>query len=66
VSERGTGLLLVEHDMALVMEVCDYIYVMDFGRVIFSGTPREVRESEIVQAAYLGSDEIADVVPDPV
>ena len=65
VTERGTGLLLVEHDMALVMEVCDYIYVMDFGRVIFSGTPREVRESEIVQAAYLGSDEI-DVVPDPV
>jgi ABC-type branched-subunit amino acid transport system ATPase component len=51
--------------MALVMEVCDYIYVMDFGRVIFAGTPREVRESEIVQAAYLGSDEI-DVVPDPV
>jgi ABC-type branched-subunit amino acid transport system ATPase component/branched-subunit amino acid ABC-type transport system permease component len=65
VTERGTGLLLVEHDMALVMEVCEYIYVMDFGRVIFSGNPREVRESEIVQAAYLGSDEI-DVVPDPV
>ncbi|MEX1008701.1 MAG: branched-chain amino acid ABC transporter permease/ATP-binding protein [Acidimicrobiia bacterium] len=68
VSERGTGLLLVEHDMALVMDVCEYIYVMDFGRVIFSGTPEEVRDSEIVQAAYLGSDEIgieAAVVADP-
>ncbi len=63
VAARGTGLLLVEHDMALVMEVCNYIYVMDFGRVIFSGTPTEVRESEIVQAAYLGteSDVIAEV-----
>jgi ABC-type branched-subunit amino acid transport system ATPase component len=56
VATRGTGLLLVEHDMALVMEVCEYIYVMDFGRVIFSGTPAEVRESEIVQAAYLGTE----------
>jgi ABC-type branched-subunit amino acid transport system ATPase component len=65
VTERGTGLLLVEHDMALVMEVCDYIYVMDFGRCIFAVTSREVRESEIGQASYLGSDEI-EVVPDPV
>ncbi len=56
VTSRGSGLLLVEHDMALVMEVCEYIYVMDFGRVIFSGTPAEVRESEIVQAAYLGTE----------
>jgi ABC-type branched-subunit amino acid transport system ATPase component/ABC-type branched-subunit amino acid transport system permease subunit len=68
VAERGTGLLLVEHDMALVMDVCEFIYVMDFGRVIFAGTPREVRESEIVQAAYLGSDDIAieAVLADPV
>ncbi len=56
VATRGTGLLLVEHDMALVMEVCEYIYVMDFGRVIFAGTPAEVRESELVQAAYLGTE----------
>jgi ABC-type branched-subunit amino acid transport system ATPase component/ABC-type branched-subunit amino acid transport system permease subunit len=62
VADRGTGLLLVEHDMSLVMEVCDYIYVMDFGRVIFAGTPAEVRESEIVQAAYLGSDEVEEAV----
>ncbi len=58
VAERGTGLLLVEHDMSLVMEVCEHIDVMDFGRVIFSGTPQQVRESDVVQAAYLGSDEL--------
>jgi ABC-type branched-subunit amino acid transport system ATPase component len=58
VAERGTGLLLVEHDMALVMEVCEYVYVMDFGRSLFDGTPAAVRSSELVQAAYLGSDEV--------
>jgi ABC-type branched-subunit amino acid transport system ATPase component len=40
------------------MEVCEHIDVMDFGRVIFSGTPQQVRESDVVQAAYLGSDEL--------
>jgi ABC-type branched-subunit amino acid transport system ATPase component len=62
VAERGTGLLLVEHDMALVMEVCEYIYVMDFGRIIFEGAPAEVRASEIVQAAYLGTDGTPEAV----
>jgi ABC-type branched-subunit amino acid transport system ATPase component/branched-subunit amino acid ABC-type transport system permease component len=62
VEERQTGLLLVEHDMALVMEVCEHIYVMDFGQLIFEGTPEEVRTSPIVQAAYLGT-EAADVEP---
>ncbi len=58
VAERGTGLLLVEHDMALVMDICEHIYVMDFGRPLFDGTPSAVRASEVVQAAYLGSDEV--------
>jgi ABC-type branched-subunit amino acid transport system ATPase component len=62
VAERGTGLLLVEHDMALVMEICEHIYVMDFGRPLFDGTPEEVRASELVQAAYLGSDEVEVVI----
>lgn len=57
VAERGIGILLVEHDMALVTEVCDYIYVLDFGKPIFEGTATEVMESPIVQAAYLGGDE---------
>jgi ABC-type branched-subunit amino acid transport system ATPase component/branched-subunit amino acid ABC-type transport system permease component len=62
VAERGAGLLLVEHDMALVMEVCEHIYVMDFGRSLFDGTPKQVRASELVQAAYLGSDEVEAVI----
>jgi ABC-type branched-subunit amino acid transport system ATPase component len=58
VAERGCGILLVEHDMSLVMEVCQYIYVLDFGRLIFEGTPAEVGSSAEVQAAYLGSESI--------
>jgi ABC-type branched-subunit amino acid transport system ATPase component len=42
--------------MALVMAVCDFIYVIDFGRPIFEGPPAEVAASDIVRAAYLGSE----------
>ena len=59
VRERGSGILLVEHDMTLVMAVCEYLFVLDFGRLIFSGTPTETQRSELVRAAYLGD---ADVV----
>jgi ABC-type lipopolysaccharide export system ATPase subunit len=38
------------------MELCDYIYVLDFGELIFEGTPEQVRDSPVVQAAYLGTD----------
>jgi ABC-type branched-subunit amino acid transport system ATPase component len=55
VRDRGVGILLVEHDMALVMTVCQHIHVMDFGKPIFEGTPREVQTSELVRTAYLGS-----------
>jgi ABC-type branched-subunit amino acid transport system ATPase component len=58
VRERGTAILLVEHDMSLVMEICEYIYVLDFGELVFEGTPSEVSASEIVRAAYLGSEEV--------
>ncbi|WP_448625047.1 ABC transporter permease subunit [Geodermatophilus sp. URMC 64] len=54
VASRGIGVLLVEHDMGLVMEICSYLYVLDFGRLIFEGTPAEVASSHVVQAAYLG------------
>ena len=53
---EGRGLLLVEHDMSLVMSVCDYLYVLDFGEPLFDGTPAEVMDSPLVRAAYLGSE----------
>ncbi|MEV6056676.1 ABC transporter ATP-binding protein [Streptomyces sp. NPDC052107] len=56
VAERDCGVLLVEHDMALVMSVCDHLCVLDFGELIFQGSPDEVRASETVRAAYLGSE----------
>jgi ABC-type branched-subunit amino acid transport system ATPase component/branched-subunit amino acid ABC-type transport system permease component len=57
VAERGLGILLVEHDMDLVMRVCSTLYVLDYGELIFSGSPGEARNSPIVQAAYLGQPE---------
>ena len=60
VNERGAGILLVEHDFAMVMSVCSYIYVLDFGRLLFEGTPEQVATSPVVQAAYLGAPD-ADV-----
>ncbi|MCW3065447.1 MAG: branched-chain amino acid transporter ATPase/permease, partial [Solirubrobacterales bacterium] len=62
VRTRGVGILLVEHDMGLVMNVCERIYVLDFGRMVFSGTPQEVRGSPLVRAAYLGDDEVEDAL----
>jgi ABC-type branched-subunit amino acid transport system ATPase component/branched-subunit amino acid ABC-type transport system permease component len=56
VEARGTGILLVEHDMTFVTQVCDYLYVMDFGQLIFEGDARETMESEVVRTAYLGSE----------
>lgn len=59
VDERGVGIVLVEHDVGLVMGVSDYIYVLDFGRLIFDGLPAAVAASDVVRAAYLGSESLA-------
>jgi ABC-type branched-subunit amino acid transport system ATPase component len=59
--------LLVEHDLSLVLGICSSIYVLDFGELLFHGTPDEVVASPVVQSAYLGepsselpSQELAD------
>jgi ABC-type branched-subunit amino acid transport system ATPase component/branched-subunit amino acid ABC-type transport system permease component len=58
IAEATIGILLVEHDMALIRQVCDQVHVLDFGRHIFQGTPRELSTSEVVRQAYLGSDDL--------
>jgi branched-chain amino acid transport system ATP-binding protein len=52
--ERGITLLLIDHDMSLVLEVCDHILVIDFGKLIAEGTPAEIRTNPRVIDAYLG------------
>lgn len=50
----GTAVILVEHDMGLVMDVCDEVYVLDLGKIIAVGAPAVIRCDEAVLAAYLG------------
>jgi branched-chain amino acid transport system ATP-binding protein len=54
-STLGCAMLLVEHDMGVVMPLCDHLVVMNFGRVLASGTPQQVRDDPEVRAAYLGA-----------
>jgi len=52
----GIAILLVEHDVGLVMRTCAYIHVLDFGQIIATGTPDEIRTNEVVLSAYLGEE----------
>ena len=57
----GTTVLLIDHDMSLVLGLCDVIHVMDFGRLIETGTPSDIRQSRAVAEAYLGGTHVASV-----
>jgi ABC-type branched-subunit amino acid transport system ATPase component len=54
VASRECAVLMVEHDMSLVLNICDWIHVLDFGRPLAEGTPADIRASAAVREAYLG------------
>lgn len=55
--ERSVTILIVEHDMKLMMGVCDRIFVLNYGKKLAEGTPEEIQKNPEVIAAYLGGDE---------
>jgi branched-chain amino acid transport system ATP-binding protein len=57
---EGLAVLLVEHDMSFVMGTCEYIHVLDFGKIIATGTPTQIQADPIVQAAYLGTETVEE------
>ena len=65
-ASRGIAVLLVEHDMSLVMSICDHVSVLDYGAIIAHGDPATVQADPAVQAAYLGAAEEDPPPPGPV
>jgi branched-chain amino acid transport system ATP-binding protein len=57
IRDLGITVVLVEHDMELVMDICDRIIVLNLGRKLAEGTPREIQDNPEVIAAYLGDDD---------
>jgi branched-chain amino acid transport system permease protein len=65
VADAGQSTLLIDHDMSLVLSICDRVIVLEFGEVIAQGAPEEVQRDPRVIAAYLGGAEIELGVRDP-
>jgi len=59
--EHGAGVLLIDHNMALIMEICERIHVLDQGRTLVEGTPDEIRANLDVASAYLGDSGVREV-----
>ena len=53
--ESGIGFLIIEHDMGLIMPLCERIQVIDYGRTVAIGSPGDIRTNPAVLSAYLGS-----------
>jgi branched-chain amino acid transport system ATP-binding protein len=58
--ERDAGVLLIDHNMALIMDICDRIHVLDQGRTLAEGTPQDIRSNLDVAAAYLGESAVQE------
>jgi branched-chain amino acid transport system ATP-binding protein len=67
-AELGIGVVLIEHNIGLVLELCERIFVLDSGEIIEVGSPAEIRNSDAVRHAYMGTqrDEIIPVIAEAV
>jgi branched-chain amino acid transport system permease protein len=63
-NDAGTTFLIVEHNIPLVLSLCDYVHVLSAGELMVSGTPEEVRNDEAVIEAYLGPDNLLEASND--
>jgi ABC-type branched-subunit amino acid transport system ATPase component len=51
----GAGVIVIDHDLHFITQICDRIYVLNYGALLASGTPAEIKANEEVRAAYLGT-----------